>query len=483
MPVTLIDSIKEYGQIPLWSNQIYSGMPFFSNPQAGIWYPLYWIGYLFPLPAGFMVIIALHLGLAVWGMKKFLGLMDIEGIPALAGTTAFVLMPKLWAHYGAGHLTLFCAICLLPWLLYLSAKQDRPWYLAWLQPGLVLALIFLVASQWVIYAGLLWAAWVLLYRNEEFWKRLLYLLGQGMLASLLAMPLWLPLLEFVGYSSRQALEVSDNLNLSLPWGQLISLVLPTYLPSHEFVIFPGILALLLALANWLDNPNKAKTWFWWTVILLSFLLALGDNLPWNAWLFQLPGFSLLRVPTRALFLSGFALSVLAAIGLRFLLSRDFKQDYALRLVGMAVVAAALVLSTIIFLAGGEGWLVIILNVLILAGGLLWILFKDWLKKPWAYGLLLFLAAELVFSSVNMFQYRDIKEVFSEGAEAAEFINRDQSTFRVYSPSYSIPEQTAVEYGIELADGNDPPAVGRLPVVYGDCYRDPCDRIFAHDSTV
>jgi hypothetical protein len=54
-------------------------------------------------------------------------------------------------------------------------------------------------------------------------------------------------------------------------------------------------------------------------------------------------------------------------------------------------------------------------------------------------------------------YRSREDVLAEGRKVVDLINSfdDQEPFRTYSPSYSIPQQTAAYYGLELADGVDP----------------------------
>jgi hypothetical protein len=46
-------------------------------------------------------------------------------------------------------------------------------------------------------------------------------------------------------------------------------------------------------------------------------------------------------------------------------------------------------------------------------------------------------------------------VFAEGAETAAWLAEQPGRFRVYSPSYSIPQHTAARTGLELASGVDP----------------------------
>jgi hypothetical protein len=46
-------------------------------------------------------------------------------------------------------------------------------------------------------------------------------------------------------------------------------------------------------------------------------------------------------------------------------------------------------------------------------------------------------------------------VFAGGAEAAAWLADQPGRFRIYSPSYSLPQHTAARYGLELAGGVDP----------------------------
>jgi hypothetical protein len=47
------------------------------------------------------------------------------------------------------------------------------------------------------------------------------------------------------------------------------------------------------------------------------------------------------------------------------------------------------------------------------------------------------------------------EIYAEQAEVAEVITDPPGHFRIYSPSYSMPQTTAARFGFELADGVDP----------------------------
>ena len=154
-------SIQAGGQIPLWSDLILSGTPFSANPLSGLHYPLGWIGLLFPLPFGLNLTAVFHLILAGLGMYLFIRGEGMHPMVALFGAIGFESLPKLFAHLGAGHLTLIYAACWAPWLLLAQQAANRDLRRYWMAPGLVLGLIFLADPRYAAVAGVLWAAYLL----------------------------------------------------------------------------------------------------------------------------------------------------------------------------------------------------------------------------------------------------------------------------------------------------------------------------------
>jgi hypothetical protein len=110
-------ALQEWHTIPLWSPAILSGYPLAADPLSGLWYPPGWLALLLPLPFGFNLLVALHLVLGGAGMYSLLRQQGLGHPAALLGGLAFEFMPKLFAHYGAGHLTLLYAVPWTPWLL------------------------------------------------------------------------------------------------------------------------------------------------------------------------------------------------------------------------------------------------------------------------------------------------------------------------------------------------------------------------------
>src|SRR5574341_178079 len=316
----LLDLV-ENRSVPLWSPAILSGYPFAANPLSGLMYPPGWLALLLPLPAGLNVMAALHLILGGVGM---LYLMRAEGVgypAALLGGLAFELMPKIVAHAGAGHLTLLYAMAWTPWLLWLWRVDNSFVVLGLemrrlqklLQPGMLLALIFLADVRWAVYAGALWWAYAIAHSHYQ-QAPLGRLMVQSGLAALLASPLALPLFEYTLRSTRGSMSAADILAYSLPPARLLGLVFPDFGGFHEWVLYPGAAVLCLSLATLCGGEARRGRWFWFWVAMISLLVSLGSFVPGSSYLARLPGLSLMRVPARALFLTGLALAGLAAWG-------------------------------------------------------------------------------------------------------------------------------------------------------------------------
>ena len=119
------NSLSNWKEIPFWSNTILSGYPFAANPLSGLWYLPGWLTIFLPIPFAFNLLILLHLLLGGIGMYLFLRCEKIGILAAIVGAVSFELMPKIYAHYAAGHVTLIYALCWTPWLLIAEKNRIR----------------------------------------------------------------------------------------------------------------------------------------------------------------------------------------------------------------------------------------------------------------------------------------------------------------------------------------------------------------------
>lgn len=444
------------GTLPLWSPQILSGFPFIAHPYSGIWYPFYWLALLLPLPLGLNVLVLLHLMWAGIGVYKLLRQGGLGRPAAIFGGLAFEMAPTMFVHLGAGHLMLLLAVCWTPWLLWASGRhavKARGRRLA--QPGLVLALIFCADPRWAIYSGGLWLAWELaLGQPLSLLERLVRVVKQAILAIALSAPaLWL-YAEYASLSTRAAIRVSEVLAFSLPPAALLGFVIPQPGAFHEWVLYPSVIVLILAIANRFSQKHSHER-FWLIVLVATLLLSLGANIPGMQFIAGLPGFSQLRVPPRALLLAALALSILAARGLESLLTSK-PPIKCLRLTLAALLSLCLVLAAVTVSLNIDLWLSCLWAATLLATFA--ILFELYIRKKlpvFAFALMALLLFDLAAMDVRLVRFRPAQDVIAEDKDVAAFLAAQPGRFRVFSPSYSLAQQTAASFDLQLADGVDP----------------------------
>ncbi len=431
--------------LPLWSPTYDSGYPFYADPLSGLWYAPGWLGVVLPLPWGVTLTVGLHGLLGAWGMYVFLR-GRVRASSAWLGALAWLGFSKMWAHWGAGHLSLLYAVAWTPWLLVAAARPRR-----WLRPATVLAAIFLADPRWAAYAGGLWLAWVAHRRlgaaaapAGQAVRGARHVLVETALAAALAAPLAVPLLRYTALSTRRALQPADVFTLSLPWAGLLGALAPLG-KQPEWAFYGGAAALVLAALA----LRRGKGRFWGLVALASVLWALGDALP-VAWLARAPGVDLLRVPPRGLFLWGFALAVLAALGMEVWQARPVRARGRLWALAAVALAAALA-ATIAAAAGRAARAGFFAAVWLLAGAVLACPRRTRAATP-VWGALL--AVDLLVAAAGWSTPQPWQAVMTPPAVLAE-LPAATAPFRFYSPSYSLPQQVAAARGWELANGVDP----------------------------
>lgn len=468
-------SIKNWKTIPLWSDTILSGYPFVANPLAGLFYLPGWLALLFQLPLGFNLLVALHLVFGGVGMYLLLREEGLSTGPALLGAVLFEGMPKLFSHLGAGHITLIYAVTWTPWLLYTEKRASLSIRLRWVLPGAVLGMIALADIRWAAYSGLVWLAYSLRvsfgqgWANGSGWRLVPWVasrLTNVLVSGLVAAPLLLPLAQYTQLSTRSQLTIQESFILSLPFSQLLSLLFPNIGGMAEWILYPGGVGISLFLLTLCNPKMLRRAGFWVGLVALSLIFALGSNLPPLELLGHLPGMDLLRVPPRTLFLTGLGFAAVAGYGLQSLceVTRLVEEKPLLR--GKLVLFC--VTAFVVFLAGAIQFVVERpLTRVQFAWGAIFLLLSTVVillainqRIPTTGLAASLLVISLVdFQGVNLqsLEFRPSSVVLSAKAELVKFLNeREGATlYRVYSPSYSLPQEIAVQSGIQLADGVDP----------------------------
>jgi hypothetical protein len=474
----LVESLRNSHQLPLWRPLIMSGTPFAANPLSGMFYPPHILFIVLPLTPAFNVLLPLHIALA--GLTMYILLRAGLKASRLAGIfcgLAYMFAPKTLAHLGAGHVGLVEALAWLPLaltLLMVSWREGR--LLPALGAGLVLALQTFADVRVAFYTALLLAGYAcaelvrLLLRGGPDRRRIAFrgLLGSGLGAATFALVAaieLLPLLELAPLSSRQGLSLTEAEVFSLPWASLLGLFIPARGGNHEWVTYSGLLPVILAGLT-LTTRRNFKTLFLGGGGLLALLLALGSNAPLFPLVYHLlPGLSWLRVPSRFWFLALFALIILAGLGVEQL-AQEIEPGHARRRLALALFAF-LIFS--LLLGGGLS----LISPPLLVSGLhlaVFSLLSVGVIMAWAHDrvprafasatLLAVLLTDLWLVDYSFFRTVSPEEAFSPGEPVARYLVAQRQAgggqpFRVYSPSYSLPQQVAARWRIEQADGVDP----------------------------
>jgi len=248
--------------------------------------------------------------------------------------------------------------------------------------------------------------------------------------------------------------------------------------SHEWMVYVGILPSVLAIVGCTRSEQEAgdrrRNLFTSCFLPLAWVAALLFALGTNGSLFPLlyrivPGLTLLRVPPRAWFIVAFATACLCAFGVEAMM-RDAQSA---RKPHGWVTLAGVALALFALLFGLGGFLMLQSNTqassaraamlhmaLVVPASIAIVSLRAHRRigaREFSVGAAVVIAATLL--PVDWSLYRVVPEVqaFSDHADVAAWLAKQQSlgTYRIYSPSYSLPQHVAQRAGLELADGVDP----------------------------
>ncbi|MBZ0294428.1 MAG: DUF2079 domain-containing protein, partial [Anaerolineae bacterium] len=338
----LRQSVLEQGAFPVWRETIMGGQPFAANPLNKSVYPLQILALIFEPTTFLDVMILLHLLLAGWGMWKWARSLGLPEASAAFSGLAYALAPKLIGHLGAGHVDVLYALAWWPWLMWIvRSTTDDPLSLRKiLQAGLFAALLVLSDVRLGLFAlGLatLYALW----EGRGRWPVIFRFVLVVIIVVILTLSVTVPLLEWQPYLNRGELTPAEAGTQSLEFGQLVGLLLPPHSGSPETLTYLGLPVLLLAGIALFSALRKQA--FWWIVILLAGLWALGINGPlWPPLTQLLPALLWFRVPSRAWFIVVLATCLLAGYGLQALIETvdRLREGESVQRLGMKRLAVA-----------------------------------------------------------------------------------------------------------------------------------------------
>jgi hypothetical protein len=293
--------------------EVFLGTPFAGNPQAGAFYPLHlpflvidpgpWYGLLLPL----------HAALGALGAYLLARALRRSRVAATAAGTGYGLSAAFVLQAWAGHVPGLFQAGIAPWVFLALVRGN----------GLGLGLaggLAALAGHWNETAYLALGA-LLAGLATPRGRRTLLVATPVALA--IGGPQLLSTAPFIAECRRSRLRYEQTLQGEMRPDQLLDLVVPFAhgppgpaffgsLSFHESSHFSGAVLVALGVLGALRGGRRARL----IAVLgaLALVHALGEWGVVHRALFFVPGFSLLRGPTRTLFLFSLALALLAAFG-------------------------------------------------------------------------------------------------------------------------------------------------------------------------
>ncbi len=326
----LAQQLKQ-GSLPLWTDLIHTGFPITAEGQIGTFYLPNLLFYtLLPIREGYAWNIGFHLLLSALFMSGFLRSLGLRPAAVLFGTLTYLFGSTLGGAYY--NITSLKVLTWFPLALGLSdglLRQARGAWWRTLLLGLLFSLQLLAGYlQFAVYALLftgLYAFFRFFDQKERRWQDFVRLFGCQALAVLLAALSAFPQL-FVTWqlairSSRAgAAEAFAYVGSYSPFAA-VCLLFPSMEGLFISKLYLGILPLFFITASiffFRNFPYKSIYW----LALLGFLLALGGYNPLYVGLLKLLNFYSFRTPIKFIFFAGFFLSILAAVGMHYVLAKD-----------------------------------------------------------------------------------------------------------------------------------------------------------------
>ena len=370
----LLSRALQENSIPLWSQAL--NYPMHAESQGGYTYPLHLLLNSITAPwLAHNLDILIHLLLAAAATYAFIRLKGPR--PAFAGLGA--LAYALSSHFTIrlGILPFVQGGAFLPIFFLIVALYHRRGDWRWLI-GLAIAFgLALLAGhfQFTTYAmlsALAFLIWGIKAESKaELMKRFSAVVWVPILGMLIAGVQLIPSGELALASGRSSLGDLSKLDFSWLPPQGVSFIIPQFFgeATHPCVIsqhtgaldsyfgagsyfestyYVGIIPLILSLITLgllkKRGPDRRLAWFFWALIGVALILALGKFNPLYCLLNQLPPFGFFRHPLRLLFLVCFGFSVLSAIGGERLLSSGISTRFRNFIILIVPLAVLLVIA-------------------------------------------------------------------------------------------------------------------------------------------
>jgi len=342
------ETVRQYGEIPLWNPYVCGGMPMLGNPQSRWLSPFFLLHLLYGLERGLQLEMIVHVGLAWLGALLLGRTAGLSWMASLAPAIIFAGSSWFSLHLAEGHTT-WMAFAYMPGILAAAASGKH------VLAGIGLALATYEGGVYAVPYTVLVLSLLALHRTiaERSVRPLAGLGISAIMAACVAAPKLL-LMQALMTRYPRVIESRESVGLELltrallgrdqDWHAVVSD--DQEWSFIEYGAYVGPIAFALAVYGALGAKGRAVPW----IVLLGVGLALsvggtlgGDYSPW-AFLHQLPVFTSLRKPSRFLLLVVLAIGMLAGLGVDRFVSRrgGWRKALAIALLVTATIDLAYV---------------------------------------------------------------------------------------------------------------------------------------------
>jgi hypothetical protein len=316
-------------------------------------------------------------------------------------------------------------------------------------------------GAYALATALAYALWCWWTARNQFSRRDTLQLGYraamfALLTAAFTAPQWIALLLYRADLSRSTITLNDAAAGSLSSGQWVGLLIGDHGGNWESLVYVGVSTFTLAVVALLKRPRQVA--FWWIVIALAALYAMGDQFVlWPLLNRLIPALRWWRVPPRVWLISALILPYLAGWGADTL--ADGPSDRrAARLSVVALLGGGMVCGVFstLTLSAQLDWTATVGTFALPAIALVMLL-AIFGKLPTHALLIVFALVVLVdvlWIDRTLVTGRSENEWLEPHRELAEYLVEAGAT-RVYSPSYSLPQQAAAYWQIPQFGGVDP----------------------------
>lgn len=311
------------GELPRWNHLDFGGVPTLSDPQVGLYNPVYWLMALRPSLHSFGLLIIGYALAGALGMLLYIRKLGGSLLAAACAAIVFALGGKVLMHLVVNGHTIIAPFYLLPMTLFVIENMVRSPSLP--RIAIVASLLGWLALSthpqfllYVVYATIAASA-IAAAHSEDRGRALGALVVAAVLGAGVAAILWLPVLDNTDEYSRGMPGFADmgywDAHYAMVKSRALELIVGSRKMSGESHYFLGGATLWwvsISLATWRRGHRLGRLFvfpFWMTIVTLL----VGLDFPMGP-LAPLVGDGIFRIPDRALVLLGFSSACLVAFG-------------------------------------------------------------------------------------------------------------------------------------------------------------------------